>query len=222
VTAIAATAAYRMWASTYDLDPNPLLGLEHRIVNEYLNVAPTERLLDLATGTGRWLEHASLRGICAIGIDSSPEMLAVAAKKRDTKGRLVCADICALPFVSNATDVAVCSFALGYVEHLELAFSEMARVARRIITSDLHPEAIRSGWVRSFRMGEDRYEIDHYKHPWAAIQDQARAAKLNLVWKADAFFGERERVWFERAGKASAFATAQKVPAVLAAAWERQ
>ncbi len=222
VTAIPAAAAYRLWANTYDLDPNPLVALEHRILNEYLHLTPGERLLDLATGTGRQLEHASSRSVRAIGVDLSPEMLAVAAKKCGAKGHLACGDICALPFVSDAVDVAVCSFALGYIEHLDLAFREMARVARRIIASDLHPDAVRFGWVRSFRKGDDRYEIDHYDHSWAAIQAHARAAGLRLVWKVDAFFGEQERVLFERAGKGSAFATAQRVPAVLASAWERE
>ena len=55
----------------------------------------------------------------------------------------------------HSADVAVCSFALGYIERLDLAFREMARVARRIVTSDLHPDAVRAGWVRSFRSGAE-------------------------------------------------------------------
>ena len=88
--------------------------------------------MDLATGTGRWVELALSRGVWATGVDRCPEMLAIAAAKRGVKGRLVCADIRALPFASRSADVAVCSFALGYVDRLDLAFAEMARVARRV------------------------------------------------------------------------------------------
>jgi SAM-dependent methyltransferase len=222
VTAIPAAAAYRLWANTYDLDPNPLVALEHRVLNEYLHLTPGERLLDLATGTGRGLEHALSRKVRAIGLDLCPEMLAIAATKRGVTGRLACGDVCALPFVSGAADVAVCSFALGYIERLDLAFREMARVARRIVTSDLHPDAIRSGWVRSFRTASDRYEIEHYDHSWPRIEASARAAGLRPVWRVDASFGEQERVLFERAGKADAFSTAQRIPAILASAWIRE
>lgn len=219
MTAISATAAYRLWANTYDLDPNPLVALEHRIVSEYLDRIPGTRVMDLATGTGRWLAHALARGGWAIGADRCPEMLAVAATKRGVRGRLACADICALPFASHSVDVAVCSFALGYIDRLALAFREMARVARGVITSDLHPDAVRSGWVRSFRTGSDRYEIEHYDHRWPQIEACALAAGLRPTWRIDASFGEQERAIFERAGKATAFRTARRVPAVLVSAW---
>ncbi len=212
VTAIPAAAAYRLWANTYDLDPNPLVALEHRVLGECLDLTPGERVMDLATGTGRWLALACSRGACAIGVDRCPEMLAVAATKRGAKGHLACADICALPFASDSADVAVCSFALGYIERLDLAFREMARVAPRIITSDLHPEAIRAGWVRSFRANGDRYEIEHYNHEWPQIEACARTAGLRPAWTVDASFGEQERVIFERAGKADAFTTARASP----------
>jgi len=219
VTAISAAAAYPLWANTYDLDPNPLVALEHRVLSEYLDLLPGQRVMDLATGTGRWVELALSRDVWATGVDRCPEMLAVAATKRGVKGRLVCADICALPFASRSADVAVCSFALGYVEHLDLAFGEMARVAHCVITSDLHPDAVRSGWVRSFRAGGGSYEIDHYDHEWPQVEVCARAAGLRPVWRVDASFGQQERIIFERAGKASAFTRAQQVPAILVSAW---
>jgi len=222
VTAISAAAAYRLWANTYDLDPNPLVALEHRVLGEYLDLTPGERMIDLATGTGRWLAFACSRGVRAIGVDRCPEMLAVAATKRGAKGHLACADICALPFASHSADVAVCSFVLGYIERLDVAFREMARVAPRIITSDLHPKANRSGWVRSFRANGDRYEIEHYNHEWLQVEACARMAGLRPAWTVDASFGGQERVIFERAGKADAFTGAQQVPAVLIAAWVRE
>jgi len=219
VTTISAAAAYRMWAGTYDEDPNPLLALEHRILSERLNLVPGERMVDLATGTGRWLEYALAHDVHATGVDLSPEMLAVASTKRGVRGRLACADVCALPFASHSADVAVCSFALGYIDRLELAFHEMARIARRIITSDLHPDAIRAGWVRSFRSSSGSYEIEHHDHLWDRIETCARAAGLRPIWKLDASFGEPERTLFERAGKGDAFHAARRVRAILISGW---
>jgi SAM-dependent methyltransferase len=219
VTAISAAAAYRLWADTYDRDPNPLVALEHRVLSERLDLIPGERMMDLATGTGRWLEYAIGRGVKATGVDFCSEMLGVASAKRGMRGRLACADVCALPFASRCVDVAVCSFALGYIDRLDLAFREMARVARRIITSDLHPDAVRAGWVRSFRSSSGSYEIEHHDHPWNRIASCARAAGLRPTWKLDVSFGEPERVLFERAGKAEAFLAARRVSAILISAW---
>jgi SAM-dependent methyltransferase len=219
VTAISASAAYPLWAGTYDQDPNPLVALEHRVLSERLDLVPGERMMDLATGTGRWLEYALAHGVRATGVDLSAEMLAVASSKPGVRGRLACADVCALPFASHSVDVAVCSFALGYIDRLDLAFREMARIARRIVTSDLHPDAVRAGWVRSFRSSSQSYEIEHHDHLWDRIETCARAAGLRPSWKLDASFGEPERALFERAGKADAFIAARRVPAVLISAW---
>ena len=221
MTAISAAEAYRLWAETYDHDPNPLVELEHRILKERLHLLPGERLLDLATGTGRWLEYAVSHGVVATGADVCPEMLAVAATKRGVKGRLACADLCALPFASDSADLAVCSLALGYIDPIELAFREMARIAPRIMVSDLHPDAVRAGWVRSFHTSNATFEIRHYDHLWVRMEACARAAGLRLLWKIDASFGEPERSLFERAGKADAYIRAQQVPAVLISAWVR-
>ena len=219
VTTMSAGAAYPLWAKTYDLDPNPLVALEHRILSEHLNLIPGERLMDLGTGTGRWVEHALSHDIRAIGVDLCPEMLAVAATKCGVRGRLACADVCSLPFPSQSVDVAVCSLALGYIDRLDLAFLEMARIARRIYISDLHPDAVRSGWVRSFRTGSGSYQIEHYDHLWPRVEACALAAGLRLVSRIDASFDEYERAIFERAGKANAFLAAQRVPAILISAW---
>lgn len=219
VTAISASAAYRLWAGTYDRDPNPLVALEHRVLSERLDVIPGERMMDLATGTGRWLEYALAHGARATGVDFCGEMLAVASAKRGVRGRLTQADVCVLPFASHSVDVAVCSFALGYIDRLDLAFREMARIARRIVTSDLHPDAVRAGWVRSFRNGNLSYEIEHHDHLWDRIETCGRAAGLRPSWKLDASFGEPERALFERAGKADAFIAARRVPAILISAW---
>jgi predicted RNA methylase len=216
---MSALAAYRLWANTYDLDPNPLVALEQRILREHLNLIPGERLMDLATGTGRWLEHALSHGTRAVGVDLCAEMLAVAATKRGVRGHLACADVCSLPFPSHSVDVAVCSLALGYIDRLDLAFLEMARIARRIVISDLHPDAVRSGWVRSFRTGSESYQIEHYDHLWPRIEACALTAGLRLVSRIDASFGEHERSLFERAGKTNAFLAAQRVPAVLISTW---
>ena len=219
VTTVSAAEGYRLWSAGYDDDPNPVTALEQRLLAARMQIGAGSTVLDLATGTGRWLEYAMSRGVQAMGFDVSEEMLAVAANKEGVRGRVAAADICALPLRDGAADLAICSFALGYVAPLQRAFQEMARVARRVIVSDLHPEAIEAGWRRSFRSGHRSYEIAHHRHSVYAVNSCARAAGLTPAWMIEAGFGEPERMVFERAGKADAFTAAQEVTAVLISAW---
>jgi SAM-dependent methyltransferase len=221
VTSISPAAAYRIWAGTYDRDANPLVALEQRVLRERLDLTAGERVLDLATGTGRWLQYVVSRGIRGFGMDVCAEMLAVAARKPGLVRRLINADLCALPFADDSAGVAICSFALGYVDRLDTAFGEMARVARRIFISDLHPDAARAGWVRSFRAGSGKYEIEHHRHSRARIESCARAANLAPLWTVEAAFGQQERDIFERAGKGTAFEVMRHAPAILVSAWVR-
>jgi hypothetical protein len=69
MTGLSAAAAYRLWSATYDTDPNPLLALEQRVLRERLTVNSGTRVLDLATGTGRWLEYVLSMGANGFGVE---------------------------------------------------------------------------------------------------------------------------------------------------------
>lgn len=62
-----------------------------RVFDELL-AAPPERALDFACGTGRVLAELEQRVPATVGIDVSPEMLAIAGR-RCTRSRLICADV---------------------------------------------------------------------------------------------------------------------------------
>ena len=70
--------------------------------------------LDAACGTGRHAAYLAQLGHQVIGVDSSPEMLAVAREKLpDVEIHL--ADLNALPVADDGVDVVVCAFALTHV-----------------------------------------------------------------------------------------------------------
>jgi hypothetical protein len=98
----------------------------------------------------------------------------------------------------------------------------MARVARRVIVSDLHPTAMLRGWTRSFRNGDRSCEIGHFCHSLADLNAPARAAGMTLEWTAEASFDLPEVPCFERAGKRALFEEVRKTPAVFAACWARK
>ena len=60
--AISVAEGYERWAPTYDHAPNPLLAREERHLLPLLEDLQSKRMLDLACGTGRWLEKLATRG----------------------------------------------------------------------------------------------------------------------------------------------------------------
>ncbi len=215
---------HRNWAPSYDAGFNPLLALESRLLLERLSPLPATRFLDVACGTGRWMLAAQQRGAQVFGVDFCPEMLLEASRKGGLAGRLALADARSVPLADGVADLALCSFALGYLASPDQAIAEMARLARRggrVVVSDLHPCALAAGWTRSFRLDGQLYEIDHHHHPIAHWVTAALSGGLLLEWVLEGRLGESERKFFRQAGKDSLFSESSRIPAVLAMGWTK-
>jgi len=216
---LTASQGYELWSDHYDADPNPLLALESRILSPRLGQLAGTSVLDVAAGTGRWMSHAAQCGARTTGIDVSPQMLRIAAGKQSLAGRLVLGDARSLPFQSDSVDLAICSFALSYLPFATAALGEMARVARRVIVSDLHPAAMLRGWTRSFQSEGRSWKIEQFYHSLADLNQTACAAGMSLQWTAEATFDLPELHLFELAGKRALFENVSGTPAVFAASW---
>jgi ubiquinone/menaquinone biosynthesis C-methylase UbiE len=219
--AVSAQEGFRLWSESYDFDLNPLLALERRILAPRLPPLRERCIVDIATGTGYWLYYARSCGARAFGLDLSAEMLARASEKPGLRGYLVRADMSSLPFHDSFADVAICSLALGYVRPIEKLFREMARVARTVIVSDLHEDAVQAGWRRSFQAEGRHYEIEQFPHPPEEVDKAAKNSGLAEKWRVAAHFGEPERDIFVREGRVWAFAGAARIPAIRCACWTR-
>src|SRR3984957_20056369 len=99
-----AATAYRIWSGDYDRTPNALLSLEMRILSPLLGLAKGQRVLDVGSGTGRWMAWAEQCGACVFGIDACHEMIQQAARKSGLAGRSVRADAQRIPLCDGAVD----------------------------------------------------------------------------------------------------------------------
>jgi SAM-dependent methyltransferase len=127
--AITTREGYAGWASSYDEPGNQLLEVEQPIVREILAGLPVGVALDAACGTGRHAAYLASLGHRVIGVDTSPEMLAVArAKVRDAE--LHEADLHDLPIDDGSVDLVVCAIALTHVPDLSRVLREFVRVLR--------------------------------------------------------------------------------------------
>lgn len=92
-----------------------------------------EVVLDIGTGAGHTLAAIGPGARLAVGVDPTPEMLAVARdvlRERGVRPRLVEADAAALPFLDRIAGVVVSRLAAHHFPHVERAFAEVVRILR--------------------------------------------------------------------------------------------
>jgi ubiquinone/menaquinone biosynthesis C-methylase UbiE len=216
---------YERWAATYDDAPNPLRHLEERKLTALLPGLGGKCALDLACGTGRWLEKISDMGTgVRVGVDFSAAMLRVAGKKAAIHGRLARADCLSLPFQASIFELVICSFALGHVPDLGRALSELARVTKDgadVVVSDLHAEAYARGWRTGFRDSRGAVRIEMKPRSAEEIIRAFYSAGFECLTHLPLCLGEPEKPIFARAGKGHLFTRACQVPAVLVCYFRR-
>lgn len=222
---ISVAEGYERWAPLYDDDPNPLLAREERYLEPLLQTLRGRSLLDLACGTGRWLERSVAQGTTlAVGIDSSVAMLRIAHQKSVIRTHLAGANSENLPFSDATFDLAICSFALGHFPDLGLVVRELARVTKPeadVFVSDLHPEAYMRGWRVGFRYADAPMHIKTQARTTEEIIEAFCSNAFECQTQEALRLGEPERHIFDRAGKTNYFSEACSLPAVLVCRFRR-
>jgi ubiquinone/menaquinone biosynthesis C-methylase UbiE len=206
-----AREAYALLAPEYDRSPNALISLEERTMAPLLPDLRGRRVVDVGAGRGRWASRLAARGGFAIAVDFCHEMLQWSSTQAvQAEGGL-------LPLRDSCADFVVCAFALGYARNV---FAELRRIVRpggMVLASDVHPEALRRGWTRTFRHNGGVIEVAHDAY---SLED-LRAPDLRLTGLSEPRLGEPERAIFEQAGCPERFAEASRFPAIFVAQWIR-
>jgi demethylmenaquinone methyltransferase / 2-methoxy-6-polyprenyl-1,4-benzoquinol methylase len=101
-----------------------------RFLVSRIEAGPGDRVLDAATGTGLVAAELIRRKSCTVvGLDQSPEMLAV-ARERLPDLELVEASAESLPFADESFDALSFTYLLRYVDDPGATLAELARVVR--------------------------------------------------------------------------------------------
>ena len=102
-----------------------------RFLVSRVDAGPNETVLDVATGTGAVAgELLRQKGCTVVGLDQSPDMLAVARRRLPPEVRLVEANAEALPFEDGSFDALTFTYLLRYVSDPSATLRELARVVR--------------------------------------------------------------------------------------------
>jgi len=165
--------AYHAWASTY-ADETATSALDDELAHEMLQGLPRLRLLDAGCGIGRRIRDVA----GAVGIDLSPDMLAVGRARN-----VVVGDIREMPFPSNQFDMVWCRLVLGHLPDPFRAYREFCRVCAPggyVFVTDFHPDAITAGHRRTMTGKDGKvYTIEHYiHHNHIELAEQAGLVKV--------------------------------------------
>ena len=209
VTTLAPMDAYRLLARDYDRTPNPMLALEQRTMTPLFPALRGACVVDAAAGTGRWASYCGCQGAGTIALDFCKEMLSGAPRP------VAVADINRLPLPDGIADVTICAFAIGYAPTCLPELARITRIGGTVLVSDVHPDAIRRGWTRTFSHPSGTIEVEHRPYDLADLI----APGLRLETLHEPRFGEPEREVFAKAGKLETFDDAARYPALFVARW---
>lgn len=153
--------------------------------------------LDVATGTGDFAIELARRPSVAyvVGLDFTPEMLALASEKAEQNGvaerlSLVIGDAHALPFGDSQFICATVGFGIRNFVDVRQALREMARVVRpggRVVTLEIVRVEGKGLWAKLFPL------YFRYVTPWmGALLAGDREAYTYLPESVRGFFSARE------------------------------
>jgi len=151
---------YAAWAETYHYY-NPLIAVEEPAVESLLGTFPLPAsAIDIGTGTGRLARLLARRGVPEVlGLDATPEMLAVARATAQEEGltglRFALASLgeAPLPIAADTFEMLTCGLMLTHVPNLRDAIRECVRVVKpggRLLLTDFHPATAVFGWRTDF------------------------------------------------------------------------
>jgi cytosine/adenosine deaminase-related metal-dependent hydrolase/SAM-dependent methyltransferase len=217
--AISSLDGYRAWARSYDTEPNPMLCLEKRFLKSLLPRVRGLDVLDLGCGTARWMSTlAEEQPRSLLGVDSSPEMLAIAKAKVGSAATFVCSDCTGLDLPKASADLILCSFLLSYIQDSSSFLKQISAVLRpggSAFITDLHPETVaRLNWRRTVRVEDGPRELRTVQRTLDSIVQQCEEAGLQIKVCLQPPFAEPERSLFRIAGKEEYFEQIADCPAI--------
>jgi demethylmenaquinone methyltransferase / 2-methoxy-6-polyprenyl-1,4-benzoquinol methylase len=119
---------YERYARLLSLGQDPRW---RRFLVSRIEAGPGDEVLDVATGTGAVArELLRQKGCSVVGVDQSPEMLAVAREHLPATVKLVEASAEDLPFEDASFDALTVTYLLRYVDDPGATLAELARVVR--------------------------------------------------------------------------------------------
>jgi arsenite methyltransferase len=170
-----------------------------RLVHEALAASPGERILDVGCGPGFYVAEMLERvgpGGSVVGVDASPEMLALAARRSQGHDNVAFheGDATRLPVDDAGFDAAISVQVLEYVADISAALGEIRRVLRpggRVLIWDVDWDTVSWHSAEPDRMARVlRAWDEHLAHPslpWTLTAQLRSAGFADIACEGHAF-----------------------------------
>ena len=171
------SAAYDLWAATYDRQPDNLMfHLEASLFSSLLAEIELRGkvVLDIGCGTGRhWAEILEQKPSALVGYDVASEMLERLREKYPQAQTRLLGGIDLEGAKGASADVLLSTLTLAHIEPIEETLREWNRVLRPggdVLLTDYHPAAFAAGADRTFRHRGELNLIQNFPHPLVELQ----------------------------------------------------
>jgi len=178
-------AAYDHWSEVYD-DADPSTLLDEPFLLTMVKLFAGCRILDLGSGTGRYLRLVNRPGVSIVGMDLSRGMLARAMRTLVPKASVawVQGSLEHFPFSDGTFDRIISGLVLDHVNDLHSFFHQIAAVLRpggRLILSAVHPRMQRlTGSTVRFVVQGREYHVQGTVHEVDAVADAVQEAGIEI------------------------------------------
>jgi ubiquinone/menaquinone biosynthesis C-methylase UbiE len=183
----ATKAGYDRWAASYD-DHDPSTWLDEPFLLEQLHTFPGCRILDVGSGTGRYLRRLTPSRYRIVGVDLSRHMLARASQHlgRRADVLLVQASAASLPFLPKSFDRIMSGLLVDHLESPRQFFMEVSAMLApegRAVVAAVHPDMQRMTGtdIHIEGPGDDAIHIPGYLHEVEHLAAAAREAGMKVV-----------------------------------------
>ena len=200
-----ADAAYDLWASGYDAQPdNLMLAWDEEIFSSLLsNTDLQDKIIaDIGCGTGRhWQKIFNLHPKKLIGFDVSDGMLKMLKQKFPEADTHLLKDDHLNELKDHSCDYILSTLTIAHIENAEKALTEWKRVlvpGGEMTITDYHPTALANGGKRTFNHNGETLQIKNYVHSIDKIKNIARQLDLQVIRFVEKSIDESAKPYYEK------------------------
>jgi ubiquinone/menaquinone biosynthesis C-methylase UbiE len=216
-----ADAAYDLWASSYDAQPdNLMLAWDEEIFSSLLNDVNLQNkiIADIGCGTGRhWQKIFNLYPKKLIGFDVSEGMLKMLKQKFPNADIHVLKDDYLHELHSNSCDFIFSTLTIAHIEDAEKTLEEWKRVLKpggEMIITDYHPAVLEKGGKRTFNYKGETVEIKNYVHSIGKIKNITRQLGLQVIRFVEKSIDESAKPYYEKQHATAVYETWKGMPII--------
>lgn len=214
-------AAYDIWASSYDQQPdNLMLALDEEVFSGLLKFTDLKNktIADIGCGTGRhWKKIVGNEPKKLFGFDVSEGMLKILMQKFPQAETFQLKNNKLDELANNSCDFIISTLTIAHIENADDAIKEWNRVLKpggQMLITDYHPSALSKGGKRTFKHHEQTVAVKNYVHSLGFLKNTANRLNLEIIHLVEKPIDDSVKHYYEKQNALDVFETWKGVPII--------